>query len=612
MAKDLDIRRLISRLEYICTLATKFESEYAADLAAVHPRFQDSARNLLHYLALRYEDLYDLQEQLAVLGLSSLGRCERNVLATIRAVLQALHRIADGNSGEWKQECEPLKFRDPQAERHKEAILGLARGGRDVRIMVTLPSEAGDNPSYAASLIDAGMDVARINCGHDTIDVWTRMIENVRNASIQAGRECRIAVDLAGPKLRTGDLLAGPRVVHIRPKRDPMGRVIAPRRVRLVPDDTPWHGTKSAIIPVPRECIDFAGEDDEIRFKDTRGKKRSFKVISKDDKGAIVETWRGAYIATGTRLRLIRRESGEKLSYRVGKLPSIERPLLLRPGHTLILTREKLPGTPATEDAEGNVLEVAHIPCRQPEVFAYVAKGDPVWLNDGKIGGTVRAASEDQLEIEVTKAKPTGSRLRGDRGINFPQSDIQLPGLTKEDRDNIGFVAENADAIGLSFVRTSADVVLLQDELKKCTERQPGLIIKIETEQGFRNLPKLLLTAMRSYPAGVMIARGDLAVECGWERLAELQEEILWLCEAAHLPVMWATEVLEHEAKKGQPSRAEITDAAMSQRADCVMLNKGPHIIAAIRMLDNILRRMQGHQYKKTARLQRLSFSATD
>ena len=133
--------------------------------------------------------------------------------------------------------------------------------------------------------------------------------------------------------------------------------------------------------------------------------------------------------------------------------------------------------------------------------------------------------------------------------------------------------------------------------------------IKIETRKGFKNLPRLLLTAMRSFPIAIMIARGDLAVEAGWERLAELQEEILWLCEAAQIPVIWATQVLEHTAKKGQPSRAEISDAALSQRADCVMLNKGPHILAAIRMLDNILRRMQGHQYKKTPQMRKLRFS---
>jgi pyruvate kinase len=103
-----------------------------------------------------------------------------------------------------------------------------------------------------------------------------------------------------------------------------------------------------------------------------------------------------------------------------------------------------------------------------------------------------------------------------------------------------------------------------------------------------------------------MIARGDLAVECGYERLAEVQEEILWLCEAAHVPVIWATQVLESLAKSGMPSRAEITDAAMGERAECVMLNKGPHILDAIRVLDNILQRMQAHQSKKRSMLRRL------
>ena len=133
-----------------------------------------------------------------------------------------------------------------------------------------------------------------------------------------------------------------------------------------------------------------------------------------------------------------------------------------------------------------------------------------------------------------------------------------------------------------------------------------GLVLKIETEAAFTRLPEILLHAMRSQRVGVMIARGDLAVEVGYERLAELQEEILWLCEAAHMPVIWATEVLDHLARTGQPSRAEVTDAAMAQRAECVMLNKGPHLDTAIVVLDDILRRMSGHQRKKTALLRPL------
>jgi pyruvate kinase len=103
-----------------------------------------------------------------------------------------------------------------------------------------------------------------------------------------------------------------------------------------------------------------------------------------------------------------------------------------------------------------------------------------------------------------------------------------------------------------------------------------------------------------------MIARGDLAVECGFERLAEAQEEILWICEAAHIPTIWATQVLENLAKEGIPSRAEITDAAMGHRAECVMLNKGPYVARAVAVLDDILSRMQAHQAKKRAMLRHL------
>jgi pyruvate kinase len=386
--------------------------------------------------------------------------------------------------------------------------------------------------------------------------------------------------------------------------------VIAPRRIRFMPDDVLQRGTKAAVIPVPRDCIEFAEPGDDVRFKDTRGKKRCLTVVSKDGKGLVLETYKGAYIATRTKLRLIRRDTGEKHVYRVGELPPTEQPILLRAGDTLILHRSSAAGTPAREDADGNVTALAHIACQQPEVFEFVAEGDPISLNDGKISGIVRSASDDELRVEITKAKPTGSNLRGNRGINFPGSDIRLPGLTSADKENLPFIASHADAVSLSFVREPEDISLLQGALEQFADKPLGVVIKIETKRGFKNLPRLLLTMMRSYPAAVIIARGDLAVECGWERLAELQEEILWFCEAAQMPVMWATQVLEQEAKKGQPSRAEISDAAMAQRADCVMLNKGPHILAAIRMLDNILRRMQEHQFKKTARMKKLDVSS--
>jgi pyruvate kinase len=420
------------------------------------------------------------------------------------------------------------------------------------------------------------------------------MVDNIRRAADDAGTECRIVMDLSGPKLRTGELKPGPRVIHVRPKRDPLGNVIAPRRIRLIPDDVLQHGTKVAVIPVPRECIEQAQEGDRIRFRDTRGKKRRLVVSTKDDKGLVLETFQGAYIATGTKLTLMPAHDGKKRAYEVGELPAVELPLLLHIGDTLIIHRDAIPGEPAIEDADGVILEPAHIACQQPEVFEYLSPGETISLNDGKISGVIRNVSDEQLEVEITKAKPTGSRLRGQRGINFPKSDIRLPGLTKTDEENLAFVAEHADAVSLSFVRKPKDVEALLEALDE-------LSAALETRKGFKSLPKVMLAAMRRYPVAVMIARGDLAVECGWERLAELQEEILWVCEAARMPVMWATQVLEQEAKKGLPSRAEITDAAQSQRADCVMLNKGPHILAAIHTLDSILRGMQSLRFRKTS-----------
>jgi pyruvate kinase len=347
--------------------------------------------------------------------------------------------------------------------------------------------------------------------------------------------------------------------------------------------------------------VDLARVGDEIRLRDTRGKKRRFPIVEKDDKGIVLESEQGAYIASGTKFTLVRPDAGERHKFNIGELPAVEVPLLLQVGNTLIIDADGRPGEPAREDADGNVLEPAHIACQQPEVFEYLSVGEKISLNDGKISGVIRRISDTGLEVEITKAKPTGSRLRAHRGMNFPQSDIKLPGLTEIDRANLEFIVQHADAVNLSFIRKPQDVELLLEALDELGASNLGIVIKVETKKGFRNLPKIILAAMRRYPIAVMIARGDLAVECGWARLAELQQEVLWICDAARVPVMWATQVLEQEAKKGLPSRAEITDAAESQRADCVMLNKGPHILAAIRTLDSILRRMQTLRDKKSS-----------
>ena len=241
-----------------------------------------------------------------------------------------------------------------------------------------------------------------------------------------------------------------------------------------------------------------------------------------------------------------------------------------------------------------------------------VRAGEKIWFDDGKIGGIVREVERGALRIEITEARSSGNRLGVDKGINLPDTSIGLPALTPKDLEDLEFIVRHADLVGMSFVRHERDIVQLQSRLRELGGGHLGIVLKIETRQGFERLPNLMLAAMRQQPVGIMIARGDLAVECGYERMAEVQEEILWICEAAHLPVIWATQVLESLAKKGQASRAEITDAAMGERAECVMLNKGPHIVAAVSALDDILRRMQDHQSKKSSRLRPLHLRATE
>lgn len=582
-------------------------------LDAVHAHYAPSVRNLLHYLALRRRDLRDLQDRLAALGLSSLGRAESHVAAaldTVRRVLASLDDapvpkgdvappVADGRAG-----------RTLLAE-HTRALLGPPRRGRPTRIMVTMPSEAATDYLLVKSLLEAGMDVMRINCAHDGPPEWSRMIQHLRRAEEATGRQCRLVMDLAGPKLRTGPLEPGPAVRRIRPTRDAFGRVAAPARVWFTATEAPVPAPSlaDATLLVPARWLAALANGDVLEGRDARQAMRRFRVVDRPPGGAWAEVRQTCYAMQGMRLRIERDPDGPTVRVRwgvVGPLAAEEQPLVLGTGDTLIITRDQVPGRHATRDAAGRVLTPAMIGCTLPEVFDDVRAGESIWLDDGRIGGLVNAVHPDRVVVRITHARPRGERLRADKGINLPDSALRLPALTPQDLADLDFVAAHADVVELSFANDAHDVAQLQAELQRRGPRQPAIVLKIETRRGFASLPALLLQAMQSPCCGVMIARGDLAVECGFERLAEVQEEILWICEAAHVPVIWATQVLESLAKDGLPSRAEITDAAMGHRAECVMLNKGPHAVAAVTALDDILRRMHTHQDKKRSMLREL------
>jgi len=266
----------------------------------------------------------------------------------------------------------------------------------------------------------------------------------------------------------------------------------------------------------------------------------------------------------------------------------------LHTGDRIHVMRSGRPSRPWRHGQSG----VAAISCSLDSVFDSVHVGERILFDDGKFSGLIESVESDRFSVLVTDAPANGGRLRAEKGINLPDTDLQQSLLTDADVSLLECAARRANMLSVSFLRRADDVDIVRQELARLGASDLALVLKIETRSGFTNLPSILLHAMRSPAVGVMIARGDLAVEVGFSRLAEVQEEILWLAEAAHLPVIWATEVLDRLATTGQPSRAEVTDAAMAQRAECVMLNKGPHIARAITELDDILRRMARHQRK--------------
>jgi pyruvate kinase len=606
---DDEVRSLIDAFESIRNEMLRFVEDSSDLLKDVPPQHLPSARNLLHYLALRSHDLRPLQVRLAAIGLSSLGRAESHVLAAVESVLQVLGRLSK-TSRDVPRDGERIDAADGERllEAHTETVLGRRPSDRGVAIMVTMPSEAAHDYGLVSRLLEHGMDCMRINCAHDGPDEWARMIGHLRRAEAPHHRSCRVLMDLAGPKIRTGELEPGPSVVKFRPTRDMHGRVTEPARVWLFAEEQPRPAPTpaDASLPVPGDWLRSLKHDDAIRLVDARGASRTLKVAAVGREGCWAESRKTCYVEAGTTLRLERAGSFTGLEARVGAMPPREVPITLAVNDQLIVTRSDVPGRNAVRDERGHVLTPATIGCTADRVFEDVQNGAHILFDDGRIGAVVENREGDRLHVRITRASARGARLRTEKGINLPDTILRLPAMTDKDRVDLDFVSRHADMVALSFVNSADDVRELRSMLKPLGDAQPAIVLKIETRRGFDQLPEMLLEAMKSPRCAVMIARGDLAVECGFERLAEVQEEILWLCEAAHVPVIWATQVLETLAKEGVPSRAEVTDAAMSNRAECVMLNKGPYIVEAVQALDDILRRMHGHQAKKRSMLREL------
>lgn len=574
--------------------------------------FSKSANNLAHYLAMRQFDLRHLQDRLAHAGLSSLGRAEASVLSTFDSLIDVLRRATEKNykPGDKIPNEYGLNRGHQLLEQHTMELFGVSREHGSAHVMVTLGTEASWDYPLVNSLLKKGMTCARINCAHDSPEVWHGMINNIRRAETETGLPCRILMDLAGHKIRTSEIARGEAIYHIRVKKDRTGKIIAPGHLILSVDTENYASENSLFrISIPNELHQALSPNAILEFTDRQEKQRYLiieKALSPTD--WLVSCAKPAYLVSGCQLKLTlpdqpnQNESfftlgefaGEPLEIRVGK------------GDYLLLTSEHITGKSAKYSAEGELKQPAHVGCTLSSAISKLKTNQPVWIDDGKLGAVVEKTTDQGALLRITKAKPGGVRVLSDKGINFPETELALPPLSQKDLQDLDFVCAHADLVGFSFVESLADMECLMTELAKRNASELPIIAKIETNKAVKNLPDIILGTIGRHHLGIMIARGDLAVELGSARLAEIQEELLWLCEAGHVPVIWATQVLESIAKKGTRSRPEFTDAAMAVRAECVMLNKGPYILDAIEALVNVMVRMHEHQRKKFPRLRAL------
>ncbi|WP_197491606.1 pyruvate kinase [Bacillus sp. SJS] len=329
-------------------------------------------------------------------------------------------------------------------------------------IMVTMDKSLQE--AEIAGLLENGMDIARVNCGHDGVKEWKEIIERVRRASNMTHLPCRIYMDLSGPKIR--------------------------------------------ITKLPNN------------------------------------------------LSTVKMQSGEAIRISLAE-------------------SEKMAGLFSTN---------------MPKAFRNARKGDRLLINDGKIQGTIAYKTEDLIVANVHHYLKRSVSIKVNDGINLPDSlsFLLLPAMSEKDINESAFIFRHADIVGLSFVHTKEDLQFLKNLMLEKTGKILPITAKIETEYAVKNLPSIISEGLKHEGFGVMAARGDLAVEAGFEKLGRLQDDLMSLCFHSQIPLIYATEVLASLAKTRLATRPEIVDAHRSFKAACTMLNKGPFIADAVSMLKGI------------------------
>lgn len=291
----------------------------------------------------------------------------------------------------------------------------------------------------------------------------------------------------------------------------------------------------------------------------------------------VIRTIREKSKKLGVAITIIQDLQGPKI--RTGKL-SYDK-IVLRPRQRITLTTRNIVGNE-------KVISVPYRPLPR-----LLKKGNCILIDDGLIELKVLRTSSDSIECVVIN----GGNLRENKGVNLPYIKTVHSSLTAKDQRDLAFgIRQEVDFIAMSFVCRAHDIVELRKRIPKSSKI--GVIAKIEKREAIDHFDEILMVA-----DAVMVARGDLAVECSSEVVPCLQKEIIGKCNRALRPVITATQMLESMVKNPRPSRAEASDVANAvlDGSDALMLSSetafGLHPVESVNMMDKIIREVEHHHY---------------
>jgi len=548
-----------------------------------------SIQNLKAYVYLRSKDITILQEKLTNVGLSSLGRSQSCILSSINHDLIILSALLGLDTKKLETEDDFLTHKQSRKIMEENAtVFGKMDHDWLTKVMVTLPSEAKESAILIKDLIAAGTSVLRINTAHDDAAAWKQMATTIQNENKLQKKNTKIYVDLAGPKNRTGKIVEILYPFFIGSSKELTKVEILPKSSENVKTKSPNKETNElASLVVDDLFYTQAFDEETLTIKNIENnKQKSFKLLLEDNKLFLLID-KKVLIAPQTLVKLKNKQTKVKMRSSLHHFETKSEVLRLFREDKIIITPLEIDGCSNYLHDENSYSAI--INCSNKEIFEYVKVGDEIFIDDGKIGCKVLKHLPIGLECSIFLAKENGTVLREEKGINFPNTDLGISAITPTDEKNFNDIIEYADLIGISFAQSKADIKKLQDMLKSKNKKDVAIVPKIETKLALKNLPEILEQLLESKKYALMIARGDLAIEVGFDNLPYIQEEIFGICEAAHTPVIYATQILEGKMKNNLPSRAEVIDAANAQRADCIMLNKGPFVVDTILSIKNIL-----------------------